>query len=402
VSATPAVAAKTRLVTVPFVLIVASGLAYFLALAMLNPILPLYVDERLHGNGVAVGIGVGAFAVGAVVIRPFAGRIGDRRGRRVLLLAGAASVAAATALYGAVEHLAWLSAMRFFAGVGEAAFFVGAATMITDRAPLERRGEAVSYWSVAVYGGLAFGPVIGEWVLGPDDDRYLACWLVSAGFAALAFTLGLFTRESPDRPPPVEGVSHLVHRAAVGPGLVLFLGLVSLAGWSAFVKLYVENGLGRESVGGIFLLYGVLVLVVRIAGAKLPDRLGAVRAGRGALILGGAGVGIIAAWWGWNGLVLGTVVFALGMSLMYPALLLMALARAPDSERSAVVGTFSMFFDLSQGVGALIVGGSMEVFGFRGAFGAGTVASAIGLFVLARVGTMPGPGSHPAPVPCES
>ena len=74
-------------------------------------------------------------------------------------------------------------------GFGEAAFFVGAATMITDLAPADRRGEAVSYWSVAVYGGLAFGPALGEAVHG--DDRYTLAWIVSAGLALVAAGLGL-------------------------------------------------------------------------------------------------------------------------------------------------------------------------------------------------------------------
>ena len=68
-----------------------------------------------------------------------------------------------------------------FGGLGEAAFFVGAATMITDLAPIERRGEAISYWSVAVYSGLAFGP-LGEVVL--DAADYDAVWIVVGGARA--------------------------------------------------------------------------------------------------------------------------------------------------------------------------------------------------------------------------
>ncbi len=65
--------------------------------------------------------------------------------------------------------------MRLLGGIGEAAFFVGAASMITDLAPESRRGEAISYWSVAVYGGLAFGPLLGNLLLG--DDHFDRVWL---------------------------------------------------------------------------------------------------------------------------------------------------------------------------------------------------------------------------------
>src|SRR3954451_8621733 len=99
---------RPRLVTTRFVLIVASGLAYFFALAMLTPVLPLYVKGALHGNGFAVGIGVGAFAVGAVLLRPFAGRLGDRAGRRWLVIGGAAVVSISILGYGLIDSLAWL------------------------------------------------------------------------------------------------------------------------------------------------------------------------------------------------------------------------------------------------------------------------------------------------------
>ncbi len=370
-----------RLITGQFVLVVSAGLAYFLALAMLSPVIPRYVEGPLGGGSVAVGVGVGTFAVGAVLLRPYAGRIGDRTGRRVLVVGGALVIAAMTALYGLVESLAWLSGIRFVAGIGEAAFFVGAATMITDMAPVERRGEAVSYWSVAVYGGLAFGPVLGEAVLG--EGRYANAWAASALLALLAAGLGLLTREV-ERPAVAgrpDAPTHLLHRAALGPGLVLFLGLVSLAGYWAFVPLYVDD-LGLSGSGGIFMLYGVLVLVVRILGARLPDTLGSRRAGSAALALGAIGTAVMAAWGTVAGLVVGTVLYAAGMSLMYPALLLLALSGVDDSERASVVGTFSSFFDLSQGLGALICGAVAAVAGYRGAFATGAVLSCAGFLYL--------------------
>jgi MFS family permease len=70
-----------RLLTPRFVTVVASGLAYFLSLGMLLPVVPLYVSGPLGGGDLAVGVVVGGFAAGAVLVRPLAGRLGDRRGR---------------------------------------------------------------------------------------------------------------------------------------------------------------------------------------------------------------------------------------------------------------------------------------------------------------------------------
>jgi MFS family permease len=354
----------------------------------------------LGGDDRLVGVAVGSLFFGAILLRPYAGRIGDRVGRRVLIIGGAAVVAVSTASYGLVESIGWLVATRFLTGLGEAAFFVGAATMITDLAPAERRGEAVSYWSVAVYGGLAFGPLIGEVVLG--DDLFGLAWAVSAALAGAAAVIGCFTREVERAGAAPAHGGHLLHRAALAPGLILALSLIGLAGFTTFVVDYTDQ-LG-PGPGGVLLCYGVLVLGIRIFGARLPDRLGPLRAGSLATGFGAIGLTVMTVWEGMVGLYAGTVLFSIGMSFLYPSLLLLALQGVADSERASVVGTFSSFFDLSQAVGALVCGVVVNATNDRGAFATGAVLSAVA-FVLLRIGidprTRPGrrapgdAGSHP-------
>src|SRR4029079_8035558 len=214
ISATP----STRLLTPRFLVVVTCGLCYFLALAMLTPVLPHYVEDSLGAGSVAVGFAGGAFAVGAIALRTYAGRVGDRIGRRVLIIGGALIVAASTSVYGVVHALWWLILLRVVTGFGEAGFFVGAATMITDLSPVDRRGEAVSDWSVAVYGGLSFGPALGEYLRG--TSRYTLTFVVSAALALAAALVGLFTAEVP-RESVGDPSPHLLHRAAIKPGTVL-------------------------------------------------------------------------------------------------------------------------------------------------------------------------------------
>src|SRR5258706_14955107 len=103
---------RARIFTLHFSLVVLSGLCYFTALAMLTPVLPDYVEKSLGGSSIAVGIAVGAFAVGAIALRPFAGRIGDTMGRRVLIVGGALIVAFSTVCYGLVHELWFLVIFR--------------------------------------------------------------------------------------------------------------------------------------------------------------------------------------------------------------------------------------------------------------------------------------------------
>lgn len=369
---------KTRLVTPRFALVVVAGLAYFMALGVVLPVVPQYVKHELGGGPVDVGVAVGSLFVGAVLLRPYAGRLGDRFGRRVLIVSGALVVGGSVLLYGAVDSLPFLIFARALTGLGEAAFFVGAAAMVADLAPAHRRGEAFSYWSVAVYGGLAFGPALGEAVL--DAEGTGTVWIVSGALGGLAALLGAFTREVP-RPEGAPVDSRIINRAAIGPGTVLFSGLIALAAFSAFVPLYVDD-VGLGSADTVFLVYGGLVLVVRVVGARLPDVLGGRTAGTLALTFTAIGMVVMASWESTAGLIAGTVAFAAGASLLYPALLLLALGAAPDTERASVLGTFSGFFDLSQGLGSLIVGSVASFAGYRGAFAAGAIAAGVGVLGL--------------------
>ena len=124
----------------------------------------------------------------------------------MLIIGGALVVCISEVLYGVGGSLGFL-VMRLLTGLGEAAFFVGAATMITDLAPPDRRGEAISYWSVAVYGGLAFGPAIGETVL--DATDFSTTWIAAAALAAVAAGLACFTRDPPR--PLASGADGALH-----------------------------------------------------------------------------------------------------------------------------------------------------------------------------------------------
>ncbi len=374
--------AAARLVTPRFALVVMVGLAYFLSLGMMLPVVPVFVTTELHGGDVAVGVVVGAFAVGSVLIRPVAGLLGDRFGRRALIVSGAAIVGLSASLYHLTSSPAPLVAVRLLGGIGEAAFFVGAGTMVADLAPPGRRGEAISYWSVAVYGGLAFGPFLGEYLMG--ELGFTAVWYVASGLAALAAVTGIFTTET--MPPDNRAASggrrpKLFHRSSLTAGFVLFLGMIGMAGFFAFVPLYVTD-IGLTQARSVFLVYGCVVLAIRIFGARLPDALGSLRAGTAATGLSAAGLVILGAIPNPVGLFCGAIVFACGISLLYPAMLNLALGFAHESERGSSVGTVSSFFDLSQGLGAVILGAVAAVAGYRGVFVAGAAFALGGLMLL--------------------
>ncbi len=376
---------RARLLTRQFLTVTSAGALYFLSLGMLLPVLPQFVENELGGDTLGVGIAVGAFAVGAVLLRPYAGRLGDRYGRRMLVIVGAFVVAASAALYPLASNLVTLVAVRVLGGLGEAAFFVGAGTMIADLAPVERRGEAISYWSVAVYSGLAFGPFIGEVVL--DSSSYDPVWIVSALLAFAAGLLAFFITET------LTAEARAAHLALRGASAVAEPQRARALGHP--VPRPVRAGRLHRARPALRDRRRAGRLAARVpplrlsrsswcgsSGAKVPDRLGPRRAGTLAFIGGATGLAVMAAWASVAGLILGTMLFAAGMSLMYPAMLTLALTGIDESQRASVVGTVSTFFDLSQGLGALILGGAAAVTSDQGGFLAGSLLAVVGLALL--------------------
>lgn len=359
-----AAARRPRLVTAPFLLVTLSTLAYFTAIGALLPTLPLYVKGPLGGGSVAIGLTIGAFNLAAVPMRPWIGRVGDRRGRRLLIVGGAGTITCSILAYSLADSLVAIILLRFFSGFGEGLFYVGAASAINDMAPDERRGEAISLFSLALYAGLVLGPVMGESVLGVASFDQV--WLSAAAAAFLATVLGLRVPDTRHERTS-EPTRRLVHPAGLLPGVVLGTSIWGLASFNTFVPLHALD-LGLDGSKFVFVTFSVVVLSIRSIGRRIPDRLGAERAARGALLANAAGLGTIAAWAQPVGLYAGAAVFAVGQALAFPALMTLAVRGAPARERGSAIGTFTAFFDLSFGIGALTLGAVVALIGIRGNF----------------------------------
>jgi MFS family permease len=255
---------------------------------------------------------------------------------------------------------------------------VGGISAISDLSPEERRGEGMSYFTLALYGGLAVGPLFGELVL--SGGNYDRVWVVAAVVAGAAALVAIGTPET--RPAGGHArAGRFVHAAALLPGVVLLSALLGFGAFNAFIALYaLELGLGGG--GPLFLVFSTVVVAVRLFGARLPDVLGAQRAVRLALAILVCGYLAIALAPSPLLLFVGVAILAGGQSLVYPALVTLAVRRAPAAERSAVIGTFSAFVDLALVGGAGILGGVVAFAGYEGAFFAAAAVAALGIVPL--------------------
>jgi MFS family permease len=374
---------RPRLVTKPFLAVTAATGAFFVYVGMLIPILPRFIEDELGAGELGVGLSIAAFAAAAIAVRPLIARLIDARGRRQVMTAGALLAAGAGAAIGLVDALIPLLALRAIAGIGEASLFVAAATLISDLAPPARRAEAASYFSVAVFGGLGVGPIFGEAVLG--DDRYPLAFVVAAGFAVLAAAMSFAApnrvTERHDTAAVTPARVRFLHPAAVGPGLVLATGIAAFTSFSAFLPEHARS-VGMAGSGGLFAAYSVVCLVLRMAGARLPERLGPRRSVTIAFTtMAAALVGLAAFAQPWA-LWVAAVVIGVGVAFQYPSLMALTVNRSPEHERAAALSSFTMFFEIGTVSGGLLLGVVADSLSKRAAFAASVGVLAFGLWLL--------------------
>ena len=371
-----------RVLTRPFALTVLTEFAMCLSIGMLLAVIPVYADDDLGVGSFGVAVAVAAVSPMLLVSQPIVGRVGDRRGRRILIVGGGVVAGASVLGYALTDSLGGLVALRLFTGVGEAMLLVGAATVVTDLAPANRRGEALSLYSLGLWGGLALGPLLGEAVLG--DGRFQAVWLLAGACCLAAAGLGLTLPETGGRKAAADDWSPLIHPAAIGPGIVLALMVLGFAALGTFGALYARE-LGLDGGGAVFLTYAAVILATRVVGRQIPDRLGAKRTSSTALVLLAAGLLVIGLWNVPAGLFVGTVIVGLGHALAFPSLMTLAVNAAPAGERSSVVGTFTAFTELGFLVGALTLGAVASVVGYDGVFVVCAAGPLLGALVLMRL-----------------
>jgi len=367
---------EPRLFTPAFVALAAADLAYFTAAGILIQITPLFVTGPLGADAVGNGVAIGAFSVTALILRPWSGRLADRRGRRPLFIIGAVLCSAAIAAHVLTADLTVLIGLRLVLGVAEAFFFVAGFAILADLAPPNRAGEALSFNSLALYLGLAFGPLIGEALL--VAGGFTLVWIGGAALAGLAAVLALTIPETRTHEPMQSGQSALIHRGVLGPSLGLFTGVAAMAGFLAFVAIYGRDDLAMSASGSVLLVFGLVVVGCRVAFAKLPDRVPPYPLAAVALALIAAGMVVSGTVTTVAGLTAGAAIMAVGVAFVTPAFFTAILARVRPSERGAALGTLSIFLDLAFGGGPVLLGLVADAANIPAAFLAGAVIAAAG------------------------
>lgn len=383
---TPQQEVSEKIWTRDFVLIVMSNFFVFLGFQMTLPTIPLFV-EKLGGNDQLIGAVVGIFTFSALLLRPFAGRALESKGRRFVFLTGLGIFVLSIGSFGFAKSLLFLFMMRIIQGIGWGFSTTASGTIATDLIPAKRRGEGMGYYGLSGNLALAFGPTLGLALVGVISfpQLFLICSLL--GLVALLLSSKIRYKQVEKQTVPIKKWD-FYEKSALPPSLLLLFITVTFGGIAAFLPIYSAQK-GINGIHWYFLLYAIALMLSRTFAGKIYDQRGhkAVFIPGALLIL----VSMILLSWLPNSMTLYTaaILYGFGFGTVQPALQAWSVKDVAANRRGMANATFFSFFDLGVGIGAMLFGQIAFWFGYSAIYSVAAISvltSIVLYLVILRVG----------------
>ncbi len=172
------------------------------AMTLVLPFLPIYVEQLgVKGHAAIVqwsGIAYGANFLAAGLIAPLWGRLGDRYGRKLMLVRASLGMALIMPLMGLSTDVWQFTGLRLLAGIA-GGYASGATILIAIETPKDRSAWALGLLASGVMGGNLLGPLVGgslPGLIGIRTTFWIAGALIFVAFLATA----ILVREAPQAP----------------------------------------------------------------------------------------------------------------------------------------------------------------------------------------------------------
>jgi len=365
-----------------------TGLFFWSSMSSQLPTLPLYI-RSLTQSFDQIGIIMGSFAIGLLVCRSYLGKLSDRKGRRYTMRIGLIVAAVIPLCYALLPSIPLLMLFRAIHGISIAAFASSYSALISDIAPIEKRGEVIGYMSLVNPLGLAIGPALGG--LMQEAWGYQPLFITASllAFAGLLLTTQIEDKaDESDRQTASTTVTKskfwqtfLSSRVRV-PSTILLLVGVAFGTLSAFMPILMQQKNISLNAGLFYMAAALSGFIIRFPVGRLSDEWG-----RGVFI----SIGIC-----FYALTMGIICFAssnyqfllagvsegLGSGILIPAIVALLADRTFPQERGYVFGMTWMGFDLGIAFAGPVMGKMISLVGITNIFAIATGFCILGLIVF--------------------
>ncbi len=333
-----------------------------LALTLMYPLLPFYA-QRLGATPLVIGALIAVFSLCQFVSGPFLGQLGDRLGRKPVLLASQMGTLVGLLMIGLTDRLEWVFVGRILDGLTAGNLSIAQA-IVADQTKPEERTKAFGLFGLAFAFGFLVGPALsGELA---DHLSYRAPPLGAAGLSLLSVLLtALFVPKQPPvaaehrRPSLLSATKSVLERN--GPRAIileLFFYIFSFSMLNGGLALFLQRRMSYEvSDAGWAFAYSALIGGLMQGGiGRLAKRLGEANLASAGLVLMAAGYAVLASASSKAGLAVALGLGGIGAAVVRPALTTLLTASVEERERGLVLGVSQSGSSLATAAGPALAG----------------------------------------------
>lgn len=334
----------------------AASFFFMFSTMFVNPLINGYAKE-LGASSAFAGIIVGIMSLAAMFLRPVAGNLTDKFSKYRLSFIGGVLIFIGVMGYVLTPSSGWLLLFRLINGTGYVLCTVCMTTWLAFLVPRQHVGEAMGFYGLMNALAMALAPAVSINIY--QKIGYRTSLLASAVSALLMIVAIQFVGDHalPKKRVRTQKKSFKIIQFNVLPVAILTtLFAIPYFVTQADIVSYVEQKHLTVAVGSYFLIYAIVLLIIRVGLKRYFDT---VRFGVWfwlSLVSTAAYIILLAVMNNDWQMALAAALMASGYGIIYSVLQSTALLLAPIEEQGLASATFYLGLDIAMAFGPMISG----------------------------------------------
>lgn len=334
----------------------AASFFFMFSTMFVNPLINGYAKE-LGASSAFAGIIVGIMSLAAMFLRPVAGNLTDKFSKYRLSFIGGALIFVGIMGYVLTPSSGWLLLFRLINGTGYVLCTVCMTTWLAFLVPRQHVGEAMGFYGLMNALAMALAPAVSINIY--QKIGYRTSLVASAVSALLMIVAIQFVGDHalPKKRVRTQKKSFKIIQFNVLPVAILTtLFAIPYFVTQADIVTYAEQKHLTVAVGSYFLIYAVVLLIIRVGLKRYFDT---VRFGVWfwlSLVSTAAYIILLAIMNNDWQMALAAALMASGYGIIYSVLQSTALLLAPIEEQGLASATFYLGLDIAMAFGPMISG----------------------------------------------
>ena len=388
---------QDRLFTRDYIFVCIAAFMMSFSFFILVPTLPMYLKDTFGISPALVGVVLSCYVIAVLSIRPMTGFIADTLPRKkVYIVSYAIFVASFLGYFFITKTLALFILLRVLHGFSFGMLTTAGNTLVIDVMPSSRRGEGLGYYGVTNNLAMAFGPMVGLFVI--SSGNYTLLFLTSLITGTVGLVLGALVRAPRMKIEKTEfklSVDRFFLKEGIRACFAFFLLAIPYGMTTSYMALYAAQSGITHNAGLFFTVMAAGLITSRLNSGKRVDRgfvTETILVGICIALVGGFGEAILSTISAWSitaGYVtyfLTAFLFGYGYGTMFPAYNTLFINLAPNSRRATANATYLTGWDVGIG-GGMLLGGYISEFDYSYCYMLGAVLIFLALMFFKYVVT---------------